>query len=291
MRQRLLPYAFILPALLPILVFVVRPLAVTAYLSLLDWNLISPERAWAGLANYAEILGSREFWVAVANTALYAGGLLVLNVAAPVVVAYATTRVPGRWQGLYRAILFTPTVISLAVASVVFLWLYNPLIGAINVGLRAIGIDAPAWLSDHRWALWAVVGVTAWKAFGYGFIVYLAGLMAVPGELVEAARVEGAREGQIFRRVLLPLTSATLLYLVVTSLITGVQYTFVPIHMLTGGGPNESSTNLVYLTYQYAFQFFRVGGAAAVAVLCFLAFLPLIVLQALVLERRVHYEN
>ena len=291
MRRHLTPYLFILPALLPLLVFVFRPLAVTFSLSLFDWNLVSPERDWAGVGNYREILGSGEFWVAVGNTLLYGAGLLLANVAVPVLLAYGIMQVPRRWQAVYRSVLFTPTVISLAVASVIFLWLYNPLIGAFNVGLRALGLDPPAWLSDHRWALWAVVGVTAWKAFGYSFIVYLAGLMAVPGELVEAARVEKAREGQIFRRVVLPLTSATLLYLVVTSLITGVQYSFVPVHMLTGGGPNESSTNLVYLTYQYAFQFFRVGEAAAVAILAFGFYLPLILLQALVLERRVHYES
>lgn len=285
------PYLFILPALVPLVLFTYLPLWRTLQLSFFDWNMISPDRKWAGLTNYRSLFESREFWMASWNTVKYTALLLLLNLAGPLLVAHGVTRVGRRWQAFYKGVIFAPAVVSLAVASVIFLWIFNPLVGAANALLGALGLPAPNWLSDYTWVIWALAAITAWKSFGYNFIVLLAGLLSVPKELEEAARVDGSSGFQITRRVILPLTSSTILYVLVSTVVLGSQYVFVPIEMLTGGGPNQASTNLVHLIYQFAFSFFKTGYAAAASVVTFLGFLALIFLQARVMERRVYYEN
>lgn len=290
--KRVQPYVYIAPALLPLLIFVYYPLARSLQISFLEWNMVSPNPRWVGLDNYKELLSSGEFWIAFWNTAKYALLLLLFLFAAPFAVAFAVTRVGPGWRDFYKSAIFAPTVLSLAVSSVVFLWLLNPIIGVVNSVLTAVGLPAVNWLSDPSWAIWSVSAVVAWKTFGYNFIILLAGLLAVPRELVESSRVEGLRGNWgLLRKIMIPLTGGTLSYVFVTTIVLGIQYVFVPVEMLTNGGPNQATSNLVFLVYQYAFQFFQSGLASAAAILTFLVFLLLIALQAFVFERRIYYEN
>ncbi len=286
------PYLFLAPALLPLLLFVFVPLGRSVYLSFLNWNMVSPNPEWVGLANYKELLTSSEFWKSTLNTLKYAGFLLVFLLVFPYVTAYSVTHVSPKLQGFYKSALFVPHVLSLAVASVIFLWMFNPVVGVINEGLKLLHLPTVNWLSSPNWALFSVALIVAWNTFGYHFIILLAGILAVPQEVVESARVEGLRSNVgLLRKIVLPLTGPTVLFVFIMTIIMGIQFAFVPIQMLTNGGPNQETTNLVFLTYQYGFQFFRSGLASATAVLTFGFFVILIVIQALVLERRVHYEN
>ncbi|MCZ8510900.1 sugar ABC transporter permease [Paenibacillus filicis] len=290
--RKVRPYVYILPALLPLLVFVYYPLYRSLQISFLQWNMVSPNPKWVGLSNYTNLLTSDEFWIAVKNTGFYALILLIGLFAAPFLVAFAVTRANSKWASFYKGAIFTPTVLSLSVSSIVFLWLLNPVIGVINHTLAAVGISGVNWLSDPFWAKWAVSLSVTWKEFGYNFIVLLAGLLAIPQEMSESARVQGLRSNfGLLRKIIIPMASGTLIYVFVTAIVVGIQDVFVPVEMLTNGGPNQSTSNLVFLVYQYGFQFFKSGLASATAIITFIAFLLLIIVQALVMDRRAYYEN
>lgn len=290
--RRVKPYAYILPTLIPLLVFVYYPLFHSFQISFVEWNMVSPHPKWVGLANYKNLLTSGEFWTAVKNTAVYSLILLIGLFAAPFIAAFGVTQIKNRTASFFKGALFAPTVLSLSVSAIVFLWLLNPVIGIINQLLGMIGIPGVNWLSDANWAKWAVSLSVIWKTFGYNFIVLLASLLAVPQELKEAARVQGLRSSfGLMRKIIIPLSTGTLIYVFVTSIVVGIQYVFVPVQMLTNGGPNQATSNLVFLVYQYGFQFFKSGLASATAIVTFFAFLLLIIVQALYMDRRAYYEN
>jgi sn-glycerol 3-phosphate transport system permease protein len=286
------PYLFIAPALLPLLVFIFVPLGRSVYISFLSWNMVSSTPEWVGLANYKELLTSSEFWKATGNTLTYAGYLLLFLLVCPYLTAYSVTKVSPKLQGFYKSALFVPHVLSLAVSSVIFLWLLNPVVGVVNELLSLVQIQSINWLSSPEWALFSVSLIVAWNTFGYHFIILLAGIIAVPKEVVESARVEGMKSSVgLLRKIIIPLTGPTVLFVLIMTVVMGIQFAFVPVQMLTNGGPNQETTHLVFLTYQYGFQFFRSGLASATAVLTFAFFLVLIVVQALIMDRRVYYEN
>ncbi|MFD0869501.1 MULTISPECIES: carbohydrate ABC transporter permease [Paenibacillus] len=290
--KKLKPYLYLAPAVIPIAVFVYYPLVKSVEISFLSWNMVSPNRKWVGLDNYVHLLTSAEFWKSVWNTGMYIVLLLLLLLVAPFFVAYAVTRVRGKMQSFLKSAIFVPTVLSLAVASIVFLWLFNPISGSVNHLIGLIGLPSVNWLSDPGWALISIVIITSWKTFGYHFILLLSGILSVPQDIVEAARIDGVSSSMgLIRKIYIPLSGGTIMFVFVITVVLGIQWSFVPIQMLTNGGPDQATTHLVYTVYQYAFQFFRSGLASAVSVLTFIAFSGLIIFQALVMERRVHYEN
>lgn len=290
--NKIKPYLYLAPVVIPIAVFVYYPLVKSVEISFLSWNMVSPNRKWVGMDNYEYLLTSSEFWKSAWNTGLYTILLLLLLLVAPFFVAYAVTQVRGKLQSFYKSAIFVPTVLSLAVSSIVFLWLFNPISGSVNNLLGLIGLPSVNWLSDPSWALISIVIITSWKTFGYHFILLLSGILSVPQDIVEAARIDGVNSSLgLIRRIYIPLSSGTLMFVFVITVVLGIQWSFVPIQMLTNGGPDQSTTHLVYTVYQYAFQFFRSGLASAVSVLTFLVFSGLIIFQAFVMERRVHYEN
>ncbi|MGN7381576.1 carbohydrate ABC transporter permease [Paenibacillus sp. SAFN-117] len=290
--KKLKPYLYLAPAVIPIAVFVYYPLVKSVEISFLSWNMVSPNRKWVGLDNYVHLLTSAEFWKSVWNTGMYIVLLLLLLLVAPFFVAYAVTRVRGKMQSFLKSAIFVPTVLSLAVASIVFLWLFNPISGSVNHLIGLIGLPSVNWLSDPGWALISIVIITSWKTFGYHFILLLSGILSVPQDIVEAARIDGVSSSMgLIRKIYIPLSGGTIMFVFVITVVLGIQWSFVPIQMLTNGGPDQATTHLVYTVYQYAFQFFRSGLASAVSVLTFIAFSGLIIFQSLVMERRVHYEN
>lgn len=290
--QKLKPYLYLAPALIPVGIFVYYPLIKSLEISFFNWNMVSPNREWVGLDNYKTLLTDSQFWQSVVNTGIYTVLLLLLLLVAPFFVAYAITQVRGRVEAFYKSAIFVPTVLSLAVSAIVFLWILNPISGSVNHFLALIGLPQINWISDPKWALISMVIITSWKTFGYHFILLLSGVLSVPQDVVEAARVDGVSSNfGLIRRIYVPLSSGTILFVFVITIVFGIQWSFVPIQMLTNGGPDGATTHLVYTVYQYAFQFFKSGLSSAAAVLTFLVFSVLIIFQAFVMERRVHYEN
>jgi sn-glycerol 3-phosphate transport system permease protein len=290
-REALTGLLFILPALLLLGVFVYRPLVETIQLSFVDWNMVRPRRIPVGLANYAELWASPTIRVALLNTAWYALWLVALVILLPLIAAAGLCYLRDGTRARLAALLFLPMVISLSIAAVLWLWVYNPITGLLGNAARALGVAPPNLLTDPATVLPALAVIVAWKAFGYNTMLLLAGLGSVPREAVDAARVDGAEGLALWRHILLPLIGPTILFVLVATLAMAAEYVFTPIHMLTGGGPNNASTNIVFEVWRQAFRFFRVGFAAAIAVLVFALFLALTLVQLRLGERLVSYEE
>jgi multiple sugar transport system permease protein/sn-glycerol 3-phosphate transport system permease protein len=272
-------------------VFIYWPLLYSVYLSMLEWNFVSPTREFVGLANFVELARDEGFRRALVSTGLYLLVLVPLLVLAPLGVAMLLWPIRGsRVQGAYRAVLFAPTVVSFAVAAVAWLWIFNPIRGLLNqILLIAAGRSGVNWLQDPDTAIWCVILVSAWKAFGFNLILYIAALESVPRDYLEAAALDGASGWTLFRHVRFPLITPTFFFVSVTTFIFVSEEVFAAISVLTQGGPYGRTTNLLYYLYERGFEFFDVGGASATALVLFGAVMAVTWLQFRLLERHVHY--
>ena len=253
--------------------------------------MISRNKKFVLLDNYTSILTDSVIYKSLGNTFLYIIFLGIFNFILPYIFAYALALLISRLKSFYRAMIFFPSIISLVVASLVFLWLFNPMSGPISKVYELFGIESPFWLKTNGLVILLVSIITAWKIFGYNLILLLAGVLEVPSELIESAKIDKLSNLQIFIYIVLPMTSSTALYVLIMTVVYGLQQVFVPINVLTQGGPNNGSTNLVYSIYQYAFTFFQTGRASALAIITTLFFFVLISLKIKILEKGVYYEN
>lgn len=280
---------YLLPAAAIFSVFMVWPILYSLYLSALDWNMVSENKRFVGLQNYIEIFQDATFIKAIGNTAVYVLVLVALNFVLPYLLSYVLARLIRKGSQFYRSVMFFPSLLSGAVSAIVFMWLYNPAIGPFPALCDLLGVKTPVLLTTPVYVIVAISLITAWRCFGYNLIVFLASIVEVPIELIEAAKLEKVGNWKIFWNIVRPLTSSTALYVFIITFVFGLNYMFVPIKMLTQGGPNYASTNLIYIVYQYGFVFFRTGRAAAIAIVSLILFISIVVIQKR-LEKKVHYE-
>ena len=282
---------YLFPAGLLFLVFFYWPLLQNAYLSLFSWNMVSPNMKFVGAENFSVIFASPELWKILLNTVLFVVIMLVLNFVLPYIYSFILGHVVTRWSSFYRSALFLPSTLSLAVASILFLWIYNPLAGPLQIVLSWFSLESPRWFKEDYLVIFAICTIIGWKVFGYNMIVMLAAMVAVPKEMIEAAKLENASNWTIFRKIILPMTSSTAIYVFTITVVFGLQYVLVPVNMLTQGGPDQGSSNLVYIIYQYAFTFFQTGRSAAYAVITMVCYLVFLFVKNKFLEKKVYYEN
>ena len=282
---------YLLPAGLLFLIFFYWPLLQNAYLSLFSWNMVSPNMKFVGAENFSVIFASPELWKILLNTVLFVVIMLVLNFVLPYIYSFILGHVVTRWSSFYRSAPFLPSTLSLAVASILFLWIYNPLAGPLQIILSWFSLESPRWFKEDYLVIFAICTIIGWKVFGYNMIVMLAAMVAVPKELIEAAKLENASNWTIFRKIILPMTSSTAIYVFTITVVFGLQYVLVPVNMLTQGGPDQGSSNLVYIIYQYAFTFFQTGRSAAYAVITMVCYLLFLFVKNKYLEKKVYYEN
>jgi len=252
--------------------------------SFTDYSPIrASEARFVGLANYARALHEPAFWSALSNTALFVIGTIPFTTALALALALAV-QPAFRGRTVLRVGFFVPSVVSVVVLSLVFKGLYAA-DGSLNTLLRALHLPAPDWLLDPRAALPAIMAMDVWSASGYYMIIFLAGLEAIPRELYEAARLEGASSWDCFAHITLPLLRPTLLFVLVVNTIRSLQI-FAEVFVMTHGGPLGRTTTLVYYLYEQAFSRFNLGYASAVAYLLFLLSLMLAWLQLKVVGGR-----
>lgn len=285
--KQALPYLFIAPSLLVFVVFDIYPVFYNIYLSFLKWNLISPKKTFIGAQNYVDLATSEEFRLAIVHTAVFTVGRVGFSLAFALGLALLLNS-KKRWASWTQAAIFSPHVISMVSVSLLWLWLMDPGYGLLNWLLGLVGIPPLKWLAASSTALMSVIIVTVWKAIGYDMVIFISGLQSIPEELYEAATIDGANGWHRFRKITLPMLSPTIFFLVVTSTITSFQV-FDSVRIMTGGGPGDSTTVLVYYIYQYGFRFFKIGHAGAASVVLFGIVLLMTVFQFKFLERRVHY--
>jgi ABC-type sugar transport system permease subunit len=267
----------LLPSLLVFGVFVFFPLIYTLLLSLTDWNLISPDKKFVGLRNYLKLLNDPLFWKVLANTGIFSFFAVAISVSLGLFIAVLINRkTPGRT--LFRTAIFLPYVTATSAMALVWLWIFDPQYGFLNMVLKALGFRGPEWLASTSWAMPAIVIMTIWRFTGYIMLIYLGGLQGIDNELLEAASVEGAGRATIFWKITFPLLSPTTLFVVITTLITMLQ-NFETVYIMTQGGPVNSTNMLVLYIYQNAFQFFEAGYASTISVVLFLIMIGLTWIQ------------
>lgn len=284
-------FSFILPSLLVFAVFMFYPLFYTAYLSFFDWNMIKPVKIFVGWGNYLALFQDPLTYTVLKNTAAYIAILLLLNCAAPYALAFVLSFVVRRGLGFYKSAFFLPSVISLVVGSILYLWILNPISGPVALIAKFFGITVPVWSKTQGLVIVVLSLITTWKVFGYNFIVIFGGVAGVPREVIEAARIDNVPLHRIFFDIVLPMSSATGVYILIMTVVQGLQYVFTPIKVITQGGPDNASSNAIYNVYQEAFTLYRTGYASAFAIVAMVLFVVLLVLEFRYVEKGVYYEN
>ncbi len=286
-RDLLTAVVFLLPSVLVFGVFTHFGLLYNFYISLLSWRLGGAASHWVGLENYGRFLSSDEFALVFRNTLYYSvatvGGSLVLGLG----LAFLLNR-PLRGRAIARTILFAPYVTTLSAAAMLWLWLYEPRFGLVNILLGWCGIAGPDWMRSARWAMPGLILMSIWRAAGYNMVIYLAGLQSIPAETVEAATIDGASAWQVFWRITLPLLSPTTFFLIVTGIISSFKV-FTAVAVMTQGGPLDSTQVFTYYIYQQGFMFFRAGYGAAISTVFFVLLVILTLAQIRLQRRWVHY--
>ncbi len=285
-----LPYLYVLPAVVTLGVFIYWPLVQVVRLSFYQWNLVGL-KTWLGNENYVRLARDPDLGPLLLQSLWYILLALVGNFLLPVGLAMLTMQVTRRAVTVYQSLLFTPAVISTTVGALLWQWIYLPTGGPLNKFLSVFGIGGINWLNDQNSALLAVSLATSWKFLGFNYLIALAGFSSLPTEPLEAARIDGAVGWSLLKDIIIPLLAPTLMFLGLTTILQALPNTFVPIQILTRGGPSDASTNLLYAVYQDAFQFFQVGKGSAKAVILMLMLGGFAVLQFRLLERNLEYDR
>jgi multiple sugar transport system permease protein len=278
------------PGLLVIGVFFLLPIVGSLLLSLTDFDIYAlgdvGNARLVGLRNFTRLARDPLFWISMRNTFyfVFVGGPLTLGVALAAALLLHSKLV--RWKGAFRTIFFAPYVTTLVAVAIVFRYLYHPRFGGLNRVLELFGIPAIDWLGDPKWAMPAIILLAIWKNFGYAMILFIAGLQAIPESLYEAARIDGAGTGQLFRKITLPMLAPTFLFLGVVTTIGYFQFFAEPYVMTGGGGPLNATLSTGLLMYKQGFRWWNMGYAATVAVVLCLVILAFTALQFAIERKR-----
>ncbi|MDR1943414.1 MAG: sugar ABC transporter permease [Synergistaceae bacterium] len=290
-RKNARAFLYLAPSLAIFGIFMFWPLARTFYLSFFEWNMVKPVKKFVGLGNYAALLTSPLTYKILGNTAAYILILLAVNFAAPYVLSFVLSVVIKKGKGLYKSAFFLPSVISLVVGSMIYSWILNPVSGPLALIAKALGLAIPIWSKTDGAVIVVLSVITSWKIFGYNFIIILGGVSGISGEVIEAARIDNVPLKRIFFDIVLPMSGATGVYLFVMTIVQGMQFVFTPIKILTQGGPNYASSNVIYHSYHELFVVYRTGVGSAFAMLTLVLFAFLLFLEFRFVEKRVYYES
>jgi multiple sugar transport system permease protein len=286
-RQSRLGYLFIGPNMLGVLLFFIIPAAYSFYLMFTDYKFMDPEIHFVGLDNISRMLGDELFYVALKNTLIF-----LLAVPVSILLAFIVAVILNKsvyFQKTLRALYFMPYITSGVAIAFVWMLLFQPTSGPINGFLRGLGIThPPGWLSTTETSMYAIDIIWIWFMLGYNMIIFLAALQEIPEELMEAARIDGARPWQSIRRIVWPLVSPTTFLLLITGLIMTIK-NFGIIQAITQGGPGNSTTVLSLFIYQNAFRYYEMGYAAAISWALFAIIMIFTVFQWVGQKRWVHY--
>ncbi len=258
---------FTLPVLVLLLCFKFWPMGYAAWLSLTNATLTERGRRFIGFSNYARLAHDTTFAGALETTARYVGATIAVSMVLGLGLAVLLNqKVPAR--GLFRTLIFLPAVAPIIVVPILWQFLFNPY-GLVNDALKALGLHSVNWLLSPQGAVGALVVATAWRLTPLCMVIYLAGLQSIPGELYEAAAIDGAGPPRRFRSITLPMLKPTALVVLVFAITLTVQ-NFVLALVMTGGGPDNASTTLSLFVYQTGFLGFQMGYASAAALVMLL---------------------
>ncbi|HEX7183325.1 MAG TPA: sugar ABC transporter permease [Thermoanaerobaculia bacterium] len=270
--ERRAAWLLLSPALGAIALFFAVPLVAALLLSLTDFDIYAladlGNARFVGAENYLRLLRDPLFWKVLRNTLVFVTLGVPLTLAAALGGALLVHSKLARLRGLFRTVFFAPVVTTLVAVAVVWRYLYHPRYGLINQMLGLIGLPPIDWLGDPAWATVAITLLAVWRSFGYGLVIYVVGLQAVPQTLYEAAQLDGAGPWRQLRDTTLPLLWPTTLFVGVITTVNLFQI-FAEPYVMTRGGPLYATTSITLLMYQQGFRWWSLGSAAAIAFVLF----------------------
>jgi multiple sugar transport system permease protein len=286
-RQRMIGFMFILPNMLGVTLFFIIPALFSLGLVFTNYEFTSPDVSFTGLDNFRRLFSDPIFYVALKNT-----GIFLISVPISIILAFIVAVILNKavyLKSLLRALYFMPYITSGVAVAFVWMLLFEPKDGPINAFLRVIGIShPPGWLSDMSTSMYAIDIIWIWFMLGYNMVIYLAALQEISPELLEAAKMDGAKTLQVIRHVVWPLVSPTTFLLLITGLIMTIK-TFGIIQAITQGGPGNSTTILSLLVYKTAFSYYEMGYASAISWVLFAIILVITLFQWIGQKKWVHY--
>jgi multiple sugar transport system permease protein len=265
-HQRVLtPLILLTPAVLMFATFVIYPIGQSLWLSLYDWDGVGP-KTWVGLGNFAELFGDPVFYTALANNLCW----LVLYLFAPVFGLLLALFLNQAMRGLraIRALFLLPFVISQVVVGLIFAWFLNADFGLLNPLLEKVGLGPVAPLESERWAIFTVIAASLWPQTAYCMVLYLTGLTGMRPELIDSARLDGARAHILLWHVVLPQLRPVTFIAAMVCVVSALR-SFDLVMIMTAGGPYNSTNVLAYYMYEQTFLSLRYGYAAAIAAVLF----------------------
>ncbi len=272
MRPSTAGWVFAAPALSVIGLFFGLPVLAALALSLTDFDIYalahSENLRFVALDNYLNLLRNPLFWKALGNTLYFVAVGVPLSIAVSLGAALLLHSRLGVFKPFFRTAFFAPVVTTVVAVAVIWRYLLHTRYGLVNWGLSWVGIDPVDWLGDPRWAMPSIIAFAVWKNFGYNMIIFLAGLQAIPEDLYEAARIDGAGPARQFRHITLPILGPVLLMVGILTL-AGYFQLFAEPYVMTQGGPLQSTVSVLYLMYEEGFKWWNLGNASAVAFLLF----------------------
>ncbi|MBN1688860.1 MAG: sugar ABC transporter permease [Candidatus Omnitrophica bacterium] len=292
-REALAAYGFLMPNFVGFLIFTSVPVFASLVLSFMEWDLLSPPR-WVGIKNFIGLVKDPFFWKYCWNT-VYLMLAIPISMAGSLILALILNQ---KLKGIvfFRTVYFLPTISSGVAIFILWKLIYNPEFGVLNNMIAGFGdllnlnLKGPYWLQDEVWAKPALIIMSVWQTVGgYNMILYLAALQGVPRDLYDAAEVDGANGWQKFWAVTWPQISPTTFFIAIMSVIGGFQAGFDPAYIMTGGGPNGSTTTIIYYLYNEAFEWGHMGYAAAIAWVLFIIVFSFTLIQWRFFGRTVHY--
>ena len=271
-RTQLSGLAFVLPALTVIGLFFVVPVLLGLGLSFTDFDLYAlvslDNLRFVGLHNYLDVLQMPLFWKALGNTTYFVVLGVPLSICLSLGTAVLLQSKVARFKPFFRTALFAPVVTTLVAVSLIWRYLFHTRYGLVNEALQSFGFNPIDWLGDPHWSMPTIILFAAWKNFGSNMIIFMAALQAIPGDLYEAADLDGARSWAQFRYVTLPSLAPTMLMVGILTT-AGYFQLFAEPYVMTQGGPLQSTVSVLYLMYDQGFKWWNLGLASAVAFLLF----------------------
>jgi multiple sugar transport system permease protein len=288
-RQNLAGWLFVGPVIFGVLFFQLAPVTASLVVSLTNWSGLNQPK-FLGLGNYLELFSADDtFYSSLKNTVIFTVVVVFTTIVIGLGLAVlCNQKVKG--IGIFRTLYYSPVITNVVAIGFVWLWLYEPNNGLFNSTLKTLGVAGPAWLSDTRTALIAVVIVAIWHGVGYPMVILLAGLQSIDQSLTEAATVDGASAWRRFWAVTFPLLTPSLFFLTITQFISSFQV-FGIIYVMTSGGPNNATSVFIYNIYEAAFGHGRLGYASAMGWVLFVIVGAVTAIQWKMEKRWVHYDN
>lgn len=288
-QQAGLAWAFVLPFLIGLMIFLVVPCAAVVVLALTDWQLGSAAIKFTGLGNFVQLAADAVFQRSFANTLFYAATVTPVSVVLGLWLAVTVERSTiGR--AFFRSVFFLPVVSTTVAMAVVWEFLLHPSLGPLNAMMSMIGIPRHVFLNDARTVLPTLAAIGIWENAGYNMVLFIAGLKSIPSDLYDAAAVDGAdRSWERFWTVTLPLLGPTLLFVIIISFLRSFRV-FETVAAITQGGPQFASEVVLYTIYREGFVYFHVGYASALTVIFVALLLLLTLVKFYAIDRSVHYQ-